>query len=66
MRERQSKGPVIFSPLLPVREEEILIISEGGNLTVLYNIFIGNQNSIVPKNTVDSGERNKIGTRWLS
>jgi len=59
MRERQIKGPVIFSTLLPVREEDISIISEAGNLTVLYNIFVGNQNSVMLKNIVASGERNK-------
>jgi len=52
MRERHSKVPVIFSPLLSVGEEEILTISVAGNLTVLYtyNIIIGNQNSVTLKN----------------
>jgi hypothetical protein len=65
MRERQIKDPAIFSPLLSVREVETLIISEARNLTVLYNIFVNKQNSVLLKCSVDSGEKIRTRTEIL-
>jgi len=36
-----------------------MIIFEAGILTLLYNIFVSNQNSVMLKNIVESGEKNK-------